>query len=49
MKVHTFWDAIGAIITLALVATILTKNNTSTDLTTAGTQFTGALTAAEAG
>jgi hypothetical protein len=49
MKVSTFWDAVGAIITLALVATVLTKNNTSTDLTTAGTAFSGVLTAAEAG
>ena len=49
MKVNDFWDVIGGILVLALVATILTKPNTAKDITAAGKQFTGALKQAEAG
>jgi hypothetical protein len=49
MRVSDIWDIFGGILVLALVATILTKNNTASDVNAAGTQFTGALKAAEAG
>jgi len=49
MDVKSFWDIVGGILTIALVATILTKPNTAQDLTAAGTTFTSALSAAEAG
>jgi hypothetical protein len=49
MKVASFFDIVGGILTLALVATILTKPNTASDLKAAGTAFTGALKQAEAG
>lgn len=49
MTVHSFWDFIGAVMVLALVATILSKTNTSSDLAAAGTAFSSVLTAAEAG
>jgi hypothetical protein len=49
MNVNDFWDIIGGILVLALVATVLTKQNTAGDINAAGNQFTGALKAAEAG
>lgn len=49
MKVNSFWAFIGAIIFLAVVATVLSKNNTSSVLTSAGTAFSGILGAATAG
>jgi hypothetical protein len=49
MKVNDLWDIFGGILVLALVATILTKQNTASDLNAAGGQFTGAIKAAEAG
>lgn len=49
MHVNDFFDIIGGILILALVATILTKPNTAKDINAAGGQFTGALKAAEAG
>jgi|HubBroStandDraft_3_1064219.scaffolds.fasta_scaffold4319786_1 hypothetical protein len=49
MNVNDFWDIIGGILVLALVATVLTKPNTAGDINAAGGQFTGALKAAEAG
>lgn len=49
MKVNDFFDIIGGILVLALVATILTKPNTAKDIQAAGGQFTGALKQAEAG
>ena len=49
MKVNDFFDIIGGILVLALVATILTKPNTAKDINAAGNQFTGALKQAEAG
>lgn len=42
-------DIIGAILTIALVAVILTKQNTSKDVTATGNAFTGALATAEKG
>ena len=49
MHVNDFFDIIGGLLTIALVAVILTKPNTASDITAAGTQFTGALRQAEAG
>lgn len=49
MHVNDFFDIIGGLLTLALVATILTKPNTASDLNAAGNAFTGALKQAEAG
>jgi hypothetical protein len=48
MKVSDFFDVIGGILTIALVATILNKANTAPDLKAAGTAFTGALHEAKA-
>lgn len=49
MHVNDILDIFGAIITLALVATFLTKPNTASDVNAVGNQFTGALKQAEAG
>ena len=49
MKVNDFFDIIGGILVLALVATILTKPNTASDVNAAGNAFTGAIKQAQAG
>lgn len=49
MKVNTVFDIVGGILTIALVATILTKPNTAGDVQAAGNAFTGALRQAQAG
>ena len=49
MTVNDFFDVLGAILTIGLVATILAKPNTASDINAAGTQFTSALKTAEAG
>lgn len=49
MHVNDIFDIFGAILVIALVAVILTKKNTSKDVTAAGSSFTGALKQAEAG
>jgi hypothetical protein len=49
VKVNNIFDAVGAILTLALVAVFFTKANTATDVNAVGTQFTGAIRTAEAG
>jgi hypothetical protein len=49
MGVHDFADIFGAILTIALIAVVLTKQNTASDINAAGGQFTGALKQAEAG
>jgi len=49
MHVNTIMDIFGGVLTIALVATILTKPNTAADVNAAGNQFTGALKQAEAG
>jgi hypothetical protein len=49
MSAASFMDILGGILTIALVAVILTKPNTASDITAAGTQFTGALRQAQAG
>lgn len=49
MSVQNFFDIIGGLLTLALVAVILTKPNTASDINAAGNQFTGALKVAQQG
>lgn len=49
MKVKDIWDIFGALIFLAIIATILTKKNTSGDISATGNAFTGALRTAKAG
>ena len=49
MRVNDAFDIFGGILVLALVATILTKPDTAADVNAAGTQFSGAIKAAEAG
>lgn len=47
MKVNDFFDVLGGILTIALVATILSKPNTARDIQAAGNAFTGALREAQ--
>lgn len=49
MKVNNFFDAIGALLTIALAAVFFTKANTATDVNAVGSQFNQALKTAEAG
>ena len=49
MHVNDVFDIFGGLLTLALVATVLTKSNTASDVNAAGNQFTGAIKQAEAG
>jgi len=49
MQVNDVFDIIGGLLTIALVATILTKPNTASDINAAGSNFTAALKQAQAG
>lgn len=49
MKVNDIFDVVGGILTIALIATILTKPNTAADINAAGNQFTSALRQAQKG
>lgn len=49
MHVNDFFDIIGGLLTIALVAVFLTKPNTASDVNAVGKQFTGALKQAQAG
>lgn len=49
MQVKDFWDIFGAILFIALIAVILTKKNTASDISASGKAFTGALSTAEKG
>lgn len=49
MHVNDVFDIFGSLLTLALVAVVLTKANTAKDVSAVGTTFTGALKQAEAG
>lgn len=49
MKVNDILDIFGGILTIALVAVFLTKPNTAQDVNATGTQFTNAISTAEAG
>jgi hypothetical protein len=49
LTVNDFWDIFGGVLFLALVATVLTKPNTASDINAAGGAFSGAIKVAEAG
>jgi hypothetical protein len=49
VSVQDIFDIFGGLLTIALVAVILTKPNTASDINAAGNQFTGALKQAQAG
>ncbi|HEV2317337.1 MAG TPA: hypothetical protein VGV89_07170 [Thermoplasmata archaeon] len=49
MRVKDVWDIFGGILLIAIVAVILTKKNTASDVTATGHAFTGALSTAERG
>ena len=49
MNVKDIWDIGGAIILVAIIAVILTKKNTASDISATGKAFTGALSTAEKG
>lgn len=49
MHVNDAFDIVGGILTIALVAVFFTKANTATDVNAVGSQFTSALSTAEAG
>jgi hypothetical protein len=49
VHVYDVFDIFGAILTIALVAVILTKANTASDITATGKAFTGALSVAQQG
>jgi preprotein translocase subunit SecG len=46
---NDIFDIIGFLLVIALVAVVLTKKNTSSDIGAAGSAFTGSLKQAEAG
>ena len=48
MHVNDVFDIFGGLLTIAMVAVILTKPNTASDVNAAGNAFTGALKQAEA-
>lgn len=47
MRVNTFIDVLGAIVTVALVTTIVAHPNTASDITAAGNAFANSLRAAQ--
>ena len=49
MHINDVFDIFGGLLTIALVAVILTKKNTASDVHAAGSAFTSALKQAEAG
>lgn len=49
MKVKDIWDIFGGILLVAIIAVILTKKNTASDISATGKAFTGALSTAEMG
>ena len=49
MQVNDVFDIFGGLLTVALVAVVLTKANTAKDVQATGSAFTGALKQAEAG
>lgn len=49
MRPENILDVIGGILLIALIAVILTKKNTASDISATGKAFTGALSTAERG
>ena len=48
MQVKDNWDIFGGLLLIAIVAVILTKKNTASDITATGKAITGALSTAKA-
>ena len=48
MQVKDIWDIFGGLLLIAIVAVILTKKNTASDITATGKAFAGALSTAKA-
>jgi len=48
MQVKDIWDIFGGLLLIGIVAVILTKKNTASDITATGKAFTGALSTAKA-
>ena len=48
MQVKDIWDIFGGLLLIAIVAVILTKKNTASDITATGKACTGALSTAKA-
>ena len=48
MQVKDIWVIFGGLLLIAIVAVILTKKNTASDITATGKAFTGALSTAKA-
>ena len=48
MQVKDIWDIFGGLLLIAIVAVILTKKNTASDITATGKAFPGALSTAKA-
>jgi hypothetical protein len=49
VKVKDIWDIFGGILLVAIIAVILTKKNTASDISATGKAFTSALSTAEHG
>jgi hypothetical protein len=49
VKVKDVWDIFAGILLIALIAVILTKKNTASDVSATGKAFTGALSTAQKG
>ncbi len=49
MHVNDVFDIFGGLLTVAVIAVVLTKSNTAKDIQAAGGTFTAALKQAEAG
>lgn len=49
MHPNDIFDIVGFLLVIALIAVVLTKKNTSSDIKSAGSAFTGSLKQAEAG
>lgn len=49
MKVNDIWDIFGGLLVVAVIAVVLTKQNTASDVNATGQAFSGALKQAEAG
>jgi hypothetical protein len=49
VRVNDIWDIFGGILLIAIVAVILTKKNTASDVSATGKAFTGALSTAQKG
>lgn len=49
LHVSDIWDIFGGLLVVAVIAVILTKQNTASDVQATGSAFSGALKQAQAG